>query len=187
MPFVRCRSTPLIFAVDPIITPEVFAQSIVDDYSLAPSYHVVITKAIQDQLSDFKAHSTTFGEDGVVIASDTNDIQMGKLEGQDAEWWETWRKNVISGAVYKQSSTRSDTRSRKRRKLVKEEAVDLATLRGPDAPMIVDDFDEDESFLNEDMRILVKVSRRVSWASSPNMYASVARHRRRISEARGSV
>ncbi|EGO01043.1 hypothetical protein SERLA73DRAFT_29048, partial [Serpula lacrymans var. lacrymans S7.3] len=48
---------------DPIVTPEAFAQSIVDDYALAPSYHTTITKAIQDQLSDYKAHTTSFDGD----------------------------------------------------------------------------------------------------------------------------
>ncbi|EPS92595.1 hypothetical protein FOMPIDRAFT_1137574 [Fomitopsis schrenkii] len=69
---------------DPVITPEIFAQSIVDDYALPSSYHSAITKAIQDQLSDFKAHSTTFGEDGVFVSSDTEDIQSGIIDGKEA-------------------------------------------------------------------------------------------------------
>ncbi|KAF9224771.1 SNF5-domain-containing protein [Gyrodon lividus] len=41
---------------DPVITPEMFAQTLIEDYALAPSYHSVVTKSIQEQLSDFKAH-----------------------------------------------------------------------------------------------------------------------------------
>lgn len=41
---------------DPVITPEMFAQTLVEDYSLSPTYHSVIVKTIQEQLSDFKAH-----------------------------------------------------------------------------------------------------------------------------------
>ncbi|CCM05607.1 uncharacterized protein FIBRA_07836 [Fibroporia radiculosa] len=147
---------------DPVVTPEVFAQSIVDDYGLAPSYHTVITKAIQDQLSDFKAHSTTFGEDGIVAVSPDGDdgVQCGSLDGQDAEWWEAWRERVRSDTFLKQVSKRPDNRSRKRRKVVKEEAIEqteLAGLPGSEVPMTVDEFEEEDTSLQEEMRILVKL------------------------------
>jgi SWI/SNF-related matrix-associated actin-dependent regulator of chromatin subfamily B protein 1 len=45
---------------DPIVTPAAFAQSMVEDYALAPSYHSVIIKTIQDKLSDFKAYSANY-------------------------------------------------------------------------------------------------------------------------------
>ena len=57
---------------DPIITPEIFAQSIVDDYSLSQNYHPIITKSIQDQLSDYKAHSLAFGDDNSALNSPTD-------------------------------------------------------------------------------------------------------------------
>ncbi|KAG1819278.1 uncharacterized protein BJ212DRAFT_1218784, partial [Suillus subaureus] len=41
---------------DPVITPEHFAQTLIEDYALPHSYQGVITRAIQEQLSDFKAH-----------------------------------------------------------------------------------------------------------------------------------
>ena len=41
---------------DPVITPEMFAQTLIEDYALPYAYHTVITKSIQEQLSDFKAH-----------------------------------------------------------------------------------------------------------------------------------
>ncbi|EIW79898.1 hypothetical protein CONPUDRAFT_43119, partial [Coniophora puteana RWD-64-598 SS2] len=44
---------------DPVITPEHFAQTVVEDYALAQSYHGLITKSIQEQLSDYKAHTAT--------------------------------------------------------------------------------------------------------------------------------
>lgn len=55
--------------VDPIITPELFAQTIVEDYNLAANYHGLITKAIQDQLSDFKAHHVDGALAGLVAAN----------------------------------------------------------------------------------------------------------------------
>lgn len=41
---------------DPVITPEHFAQTLIEDYALPQSYHGVIVRAIQEQLGDFKAH-----------------------------------------------------------------------------------------------------------------------------------
>ncbi|KAH8103770.1 hypothetical protein DFH11DRAFT_1652364 [Phellopilus nigrolimitatus] len=33
------------------MTPEVFAQSVIDDYGLSSSYHATITKSIQERLA----------------------------------------------------------------------------------------------------------------------------------------
>lgn len=65
---------------DPIITPEMFAQTLVEDYSLAPMYHSVITKSIQEQLSDFKAHVATIDTDWRPSA-----IERPQSEGPGAE------------------------------------------------------------------------------------------------------
>lgn len=59
---------PLLFIfnlrlLDPVITPEIFAQTLVEDYALAPSYHIVITKSIEEQLSDFRAHVASIDTD----------------------------------------------------------------------------------------------------------------------------
>ena len=144
--------------LDPIITPEIFAQSVVDDYQLAPSYHAIITKSIQEQLSDYKAHSATFGEDGVMI-DETEDILQGKFSEEETAWWEAWRKRVRSKAMYKLPNP-PDPRTRKRRKVVKDETVEQPNALVPpsgDVPMTVDDFEEDENLMHEEMRILVKV------------------------------
>ncbi|OBZ66973.1 hypothetical protein A0H81_13301 [Grifola frondosa] len=143
---------------DPIITPEIFAQSVVDDYSLAPSYHAVITKAIQDQLSDYKAHSTTFGEDGANVSDEPAEAASGSISEDEAVWWESWRKRLHSGVDYKKMGARADTnRSRKRRKVVKEETVDRLAGTNADIPVSVEDLEEDESKMHEEMRILVKL------------------------------
>lgn len=150
----------LTMVSDPIITPEIFAQSIVDDYSLTQNYHSVITKAIQEQLSDFKAHSTTFGEDGVM--NETEDVILkGELEVDDATWWEAWRDRVRSDA-YTKPADAGEARSRKRRKIVKDEPDELKQVPAAhalDHAMSVDEFEEDENKMLEEMRILVKVSR----------------------------
>ncbi|TFK53091.1 SNF5-domain-containing protein [Heliocybe sulcata] len=72
---------------DPIVTPEIFAQSIVDDYNMPQSYHSTIVKSIQEQLSDSRVHST----DGEVHDSEP---QAGVLGEEEAAWWEGWRKRL---------------------------------------------------------------------------------------------
>ncbi len=136
----------------------------VDDYGLNASYHATITKSIQEQLSDYKAHSATFGEDGVMLESE--DILCGRFSEEETAWWEAWRKRVRSKALYKLPSPPAEVvRSRKKRKVVKDETVERPdALAAPnakdDAPMTVDDFEEDENLMHEEMRILVKVRAR---------------------------
>ncbi|PCH37509.1 SNF5-domain-containing protein [Wolfiporia cocos MD-104 SS10] len=145
---------------DPVITPEIFAQSVVEDYGLSQSYHAVITKAIQDQLSDFKAHSATFGEDGILhISSDHDEIQSGTLNEEEAEWWEAWRKKVHSGFFSKRTTSSSEAQSRKRRKLIKEEATERSAVSSvpTDVSLPVHEFESNEESLPEEMRILVKL------------------------------
>lgn len=125
-----------------------------DDYGLAPSYHAIITKSIQEQLSDYKAHSATFGEDGVMI-DEAEDILSGKFTEEETAWWEAWRKRVRSKALYKLPNP-PDPRTRKRRKVVKEEPAQ-PVAPGGEVLMAVDDFEEDENLMHEEMRILVKV------------------------------
>ncbi|KAG9313819.1 hypothetical protein JVU11DRAFT_6182 [Chiua virens] len=65
---------------DPVITPEMFAQTLVEDYSLAPTYHSVITKSIQEQLSDFKAHMASIDTDWRPPT-----VEISQSEGPGAE------------------------------------------------------------------------------------------------------
>ena len=120
---------------DPIVTPEAFAQSLVEDYALSPSYHSVIVKTIQDQLSDFKAHSANYdGESGELLPSSpspstdhNNDVQdpiRGQLDDESIAWWMTWRKkNEIDADAAVSSSRRrtggvNNKQQRKKRKIV---------------------------------------------------------------------
>jgi SWI/SNF-related matrix-associated actin-dependent regulator of chromatin subfamily B protein 1 len=84
------------------VTPEAFAQSLVEDYALAPSYHGVIVKSIQDQLTDFRAHSADFDHEGVELSdgggSDAALIR-GSLDDENARWWALWRRRVKKEAA----------------------------------------------------------------------------------------
>ena len=114
----------------------------VEDYTLAPSYHNIIVKTIQDQLSDFKAHSANYdGETGELLPSspssstDNNNINVqhedspirGVLDNESAAWWMAWRKRNGIAAVavardYSSSSRRvggvGNKQQRKKRKIV---------------------------------------------------------------------
>ncbi|KAH8119635.1 hypothetical protein DFH11DRAFT_1501842, partial [Phellopilus nigrolimitatus] len=71
---------------DPIITPKVFAQSVIDDYGLSSSYHATITKSIQEQLAS--------NDVSVVPTESTLEAARGTLQVPDAEWWASWRKRL---------------------------------------------------------------------------------------------
>ncbi|KAM6501110.1 SNF5 / SMARCB1 / INI1 domain containing protein [Amanita muscaria] len=138
---------------DPIVTPEHFAQTLIEDYNLAPSYHAIITKSIQDQLSDYKAHTVNYDgddSDAVVVQADTTleDVALkGKLDDENSAWWEAWRKRLR--AEYLESTKQSAGKSKKRRKCADEKLKEK--------PMTIDEFDIDEQALNEEMRILIKL------------------------------
>lgn len=150
-----------MFVVDPVITPEIFAQSIVDDYGLAPAYLAILTKAIQDQLSDYKAHSAILLDEGEINGVPEDDIIKGTLEGEDSDWWASWKMTVRSPTFAKLVQDDKETaHSRKRRKVVKDEVAEAQVLPSPalkDQPMSLEEFEEDESLTLEEMRILIKV------------------------------
>ena len=146
----------------------------VEDYGLAPSYHSVITKSIQDQLSDFRIHSAN--PDGDIDEADV-DIVKGELDEEDAAWWESWRKRLRTARGFVKSSRRQAGVGRKRKRVVKN---------GPsvaDRPMDVDDIEIDETQMHEDMRILIKVCHQVFlFTSCENLHSEEVGYHRWIYE-----
>ncbi|TFK31601.1 hypothetical protein BDQ12DRAFT_671742 [Crucibulum laeve] len=149
---------------DPVVTPENFAQSVVDDYALAPSYHSVIVKMIQDQLSDYKSHSGQFDGDGGEYYPAEDTLLKGTLDEENASWWESWRKRVRfeSSAASRSASKRG----RKKRKTIKEEDADdedegdgdfIMSDVDQEKPMTLEELAVDEHTMREDMRILIKL------------------------------
>jgi SWI/SNF-related matrix-associated actin-dependent regulator of chromatin subfamily B protein 1 len=112
---------------------------------LAPSYLSVIIKSIQDQLSDFQAHTA----DLVPEADDESSLR-GRLDENDKAWWGKWRKELPT--VVKRPKEALVT-GRKRRKLDANAKVE----RDPNAPAIVTDIEVDEKEQQEEMRILIRV------------------------------
>ena len=125
-----------------------FAQSVVDDYSLPQSSALTITKAIQEQLSDFKAHT---------LESVDNDGFFGPAPVRSADddiWWERWRNGL---------RTENGTVRRKKRKSnsgpgPSDPTTSYIKLESSERPTV--DQDQDDNSM-EEMRILVKVSNSV--------------------------
>lgn len=131
--------------VDPLVTPELFAQSLVDDYALAPSYFPVIVKSIQDQLSDFQAHTTD-----PISDNEDESLLRGRFDESEKTWWNKWRRELPS--IAKRPKEPLIT-GRKRRKV----DVNVKVERDPDAPATVADIEVDEKEQQEEMRILIRV------------------------------
>jgi SWI/SNF-related matrix-associated actin-dependent regulator of chromatin subfamily B member 1 len=145
--------------IDPVVTPESFAQSIVDDYGLAPAYHAVITKSIQEQLSDFKAHSANYdGDSEDIVVEDT--LEKGKLDEEAVAWWAKWRKSIRTDAGYVRRKKLLG-KAKKRRKLGRGDARVLSDIPNgtaeKDVPVGEEILDVDDKVVPEEMRILIKV------------------------------
>ncbi|KIK68324.1 hypothetical protein GYMLUDRAFT_35709 [Collybiopsis luxurians FD-317 M1] len=154
---------------DPVVTPEIFAQTVVEDYQLAPSYHSTIVKNIQEQLGDYKAHSALYDGEGGEYIGDDDDPSLtdrGILDEGDAIWWENWRKRLRTDYGFVKTGTGAVKGKRKRRSnVVKQEpgedadiedATELESLVD-EKSMTVEEFGVDESKMAEDMRILIKL------------------------------
>ncbi|KAF5337631.1 hypothetical protein D9757_014620 [Collybiopsis confluens] len=132
---------------DPVVTPEIFAQTVVADYQLAPTYHSTIVKNIQEQLGDYKAHSALYdGEGGEYLGddSDPSSVERGVLDEKDAIWWENWRKRL-----------RTEHGFVKTGKGPKDLAPDVTNFAG-EKSMTVEEFGADECKMIDDMRIIIK-------------------------------
>jgi SWI/SNF-related matrix-associated actin-dependent regulator of chromatin subfamily B member 1 len=141
-----------------VVTPENFAQSVVDDYGLTPAFHTVITKSIQDQLSDFKAHSAGYDGDGEDIVVEEDTLERGTLGEKETLWWARWRRSIRTDAGYVRVARKGVQKRRKRRKLGVEDAHVLSSEDGErERPMTVQELKVDEQAMHEEMRILIKV------------------------------
>lgn len=122
-----------------------FAQSVVDDYSLPQSSASTITKAIQEQLSDFKAHT---------IESVEDDGFFGAAPARSADddiWWERWRNGLRteSGAVRRKKRKSSSGPG------PSDPSTSYITIESGGRPAADQNQDDDST---GEMRIIIKVS-----------------------------
>ncbi|KAJ4489990.1 hypothetical protein J3R30DRAFT_3653479 [Lentinula aciculospora] len=153
---------------DPIITPEFFAQSVVEDYQLAPSYHSIIVKNIQEQLGDYKAHSALYDGEGGDYLGDDHDpsiTENGTLNEEDAMWWESWRKRLRTEYGFVKAGKGSKGKRKRKVAGSKDESPEDADIEDTadhdtlldERPMTVEEFEIDEGKMTEDMRIVIKL------------------------------
>ena len=169
-----CVDTDTI--ADPIVTPEAFATSIIDDYGLPQSYHSTIAKSIEEQLSDHKLHSATLED----ITNDSEIVQpppietvstpvCGLLNPEDELWWSKWRSGLRNPdgrvrvkALLKQGPEREvKMRGKKRRRrefsggAMSDAASEaLSMIESSTQDLEMPEYDEN---MHEEMRIVIKV------------------------------
>jgi SWI/SNF-related matrix-associated actin-dependent regulator of chromatin subfamily B protein 1 len=98
-----------------------FAQTLVEDYALASSYHSVITKSIQEQLSDFKAHVASVDADW---KPSSFAIEIPQLEGPRADEQDDSDVEIVTHREQTASDSKDTPQS------VEKEGDDSIVVRG---------------------------------------------------------
>ncbi|CAE6459210.1 unnamed protein product [Rhizoctonia solani] len=82
----RLRDTFTWNLNDPVITPEVFAQCLCDDYQISSNSVVqAVAKSITEQLQEHRAHILE------PVGPKREEIR-GEISEKDEEWWAKWRR-----------------------------------------------------------------------------------------------
>lgn len=147
------KLTDMLF-IDPIIGPDHCAQSIVDDYKVSSQYTSILSKAIAEQLSEYRAS----------ISEETPQVsepESGRLkeEEEDATWWEGWRKRLRTEKGYVKIGKDKDESKRKRKMISTDTPMDIVKKEEPD---VVDADVDLNPILDEksdhELRVIRKVS-----------------------------
>ncbi|KAG8730074.1 SWI/SNF chromatin-remodeling complex subunit [Ceratobasidium sp. 428] len=107
---------------DPVITPEVFAQCLCDDFQI-PSATVVqaVAKSIAEQLAEHCAHIVELS------SGPKRDIVHGAIGENGEEWWRRWGRKVADGSVASRDEA-DDTPADEEDKTMSEELRVLVKL-----------------------------------------------------------
>ena len=123
--------------------PEEFAQTLIEDYNLPMNYHGTIVKSIQDQLSDYRAHSSKYdGDTWDIVGKEKDTIGAGKLDEESAAFWENWRNRLRNDRAER-------VKARKRRKIAQEDDIE--------PPKSLEDIPVNMKTLRDDTRIAIRV------------------------------
>lgn len=139
---------------DPVVTVELFAQTILDDFHLPSHFHSKIVTSINDQLAEFRSiialsskpigHSSAWGEESKKVSN-------GILDEEDAEWWSEWRRSV-------EGERRKSRKGKARMETKPEGTLDDPTREVPLTTFELSGRADEVQVGHDDMRILVKVS-----------------------------
>ncbi|EJD52064.1 SNF5-domain-containing protein, partial [Auricularia subglabra TFB-10046 SS5] len=149
----RFRETFVWNMHDPIVTPEIFAQSVCDDFALPPHQHSpTIVKMINDQLADFRAH--TLAPDPPTDDAHPDAFVRGKLSEADEKWWANWRKRLRTdrGKVRIGKKSEIDPAAESMRALGRPRGTTLPLGEDDDAPEAKAPQEPEE-----DLRIVVNI------------------------------
>ncbi|KZT43362.1 SNF5-domain-containing protein [Sistotremastrum suecicum HHB10207 ss-3] len=142
---------------DPSITPEIYAQSIVDDFALPSQFVSLAARLIGEQLSDFKSHTLDDALPFVSSANGEGDFVHGALGEEDVEWWEGWRKRLRTEDGFVKIG-----KSGRKKKIMngnesdKEILPELDEVGGEDR-MNVDTATESDAGVDHELRVLIKL------------------------------
>lgn len=86
------------FYIDPLVTPEQFAQSIVDDFKLASHYGTIIARSIHEQLQEHEPQTQ----------DDDKSSGHGYFDEREEMWWHAWRKRIRTEGGFVRVGTADD-------------------------------------------------------------------------------
>ncbi|KAF9516045.1 hypothetical protein BS47DRAFT_1341372 [Hydnum rufescens UP504] len=92
----RLRETFVWNLNDPLVTPELFAQTTCDDLDLPSAFVTQFAAQVKQQLSEYSMHKLEFPSPMDVDNDDTKNAVLirGKLAPEDEIWWSRWRKRL---------------------------------------------------------------------------------------------
>ncbi|KAG8746893.1 SWI/SNF chromatin-remodeling complex subunit [Ceratobasidium sp. 423] len=83
----RLRDTFTWNLNDPVITPEIFAQCLCDDYQIqSNSVAQAVAKSITEQLQEHRAHIVE------PVSGPKSEVVRGEISEKGEEWWARWRR-----------------------------------------------------------------------------------------------
>lgn len=160
------------------MTPEIFAQSVVDDFKLASHHTNAIARAIHEQLHEHDGHSHQDGQgndparpipvDRRPQSPSHDGRERGILDVTGDAWWSCWRKRIrtedgyvrVGGEDHRDvdderisRSHKGKARHRKKRRIF---GVMVPEIMG-ETPMDVDEIPVENQGVDEELRILIRV------------------------------
>lgn len=137
---------------DPVVKPDQFAAMTCEDVGLPAAIAPIISKQIQEQLSE---HKISHADLDMPDASSEDQAIRGQLEDEDDGFWEMWRKRLNTtedgDLAEKQPADRAnDVKTEANDVMVKEEVFD--------APMVVSRLPRVDIKRDTELRIMIKVS-----------------------------
>lgn len=134
------------YVTDPVVTPEKFAATTCEDFGLPAQVASMITKQIQEQLTDYKTGDMQrLAELDLADGISDAPALRGDLEETDVTFWDKWRKSLHTNA-----RVSDDNRSTSDNVVVKDEELE--------SPMDVSTLPQVKIKQDLELRVMIKVS-----------------------------